>query len=257
MKLKALCIFIYRLNTILKRMKLKIILFLFIMIGTVALIGAVQYSGDTFLVYKVDLKKQNLEMFWKDAKGNRFGSIEKLRSWVEKKKLKLEFAMNAGMYKPDNSPQGLYIENEKILSPLDTAKALGNFYLKPNGVFYISTNKIANICTTEKFRSDSKIKYATQSGPMLIIDGKIHPDFKEESKNVNIRNGVGILPDGKVVFVLSKKDVNFYDFAYYFKSLGCKNALYLDGFVSRAYIPSEKWIQTDGNFGALFAVTRK
>ncbi|WP_316932864.1 phosphodiester glycosidase family protein [Flavobacterium aquidurense] len=91
----------------------------------------------------------------------------------------------------------------------------------------------------------------------LFIDGKIHAEFKKGSANLNIRNGVGILPDGKVIFVWSKKEINFYDFADYFKSLGCKNALYLDGFVSRAYVPSENWIQTDGNFGVLFAVTKK
>lgn len=68
---------------------------------------------------------------------------------------------------------------------------------------------------------------------------------------------MGILPNGKMVFVLSKKEVNFYEFAKYFKDFGCKNALYLDGFVSRAYLPSENWIQTDGNFGVLFAVTTK
>jgi uncharacterized protein YigE (DUF2233 family) len=140
---------------------------------------------------------------------------------------------------------------------LDTTRAAGNFYLKPNGVFYLTTKKTAKICTTENFRNNKNIEYATQSGPMLIIDGQIHPDFKKGSANLNIRNGVGILPDGNIVFVLSKKEINFYDFASYFKSLGCKNALYLDGFVSRAYAPSQNWIQTDGNFGALFAVIGK
>lgn len=219
-------------------------------------VSAKVYSEDQFLVYKVDLKKQDLKLYWKNENGQNFGSIQNLKLWIERKNLKLDFAMNAGMYKKDNSPQGLYIEKQKVLSPLDTMKAAGNFYLKPNGVFYITTKKTAEICRTEKFQNNGKIDYATQSGPMLITDGKIHPDFKEGSSNLNIRNGVGILPDGKVVFVLSKKEVNFYDFANYFKSLGCKNALYLDGFVSRAYLPAENWIQTDGNFGVLFAVTK-
>ncbi|WP_264554492.1 phosphodiester glycosidase family protein [Flavobacterium sp. N1861] len=56
---------------------------------------------------------------------------------------------------------------------------------------------------------------------------------------------------------MSKKEINFYDFATYFKKLGCKNALYLDGFVSRTYYPEEKWIQTDGNFGVLIGITNK
>ena len=75
------------------------------------------------------------------------------------------------------------------------------------------------------------IKYATQSGPMLIIDGQIHPAFKQGTANLNIRNGVGILPNNKLLFVMSKKEMNLYDFANYFKNSGCINALYLDGFV--------------------------
>jgi uncharacterized protein YigE (DUF2233 family) len=92
---------------------------------------------------------------------------------------------------------------------------------------------------------------------MLVIDGKIHPAFKQGSANLNIRNAVGILPDGKIVFAMSKTQINFYDFAMYFKELGCENALFLDGFVSRTYLPEENWVQTDGNFGVMIGVTKK
>ena len=235
-------------------MKLKITILVFSIVAL--FLNAKIYTDNSFVIYKVDTKKQDLKLFLKDENGQNFGSIENLKLWIEKKNLKLNFAMNGGMYKKDYSPQGLYIEKKKNVVPLDMTKAAGNFYLKPNGVFYLTTDNTAKICTTELFRNNGKIKYATQSGPMLLIDGKIHSDFKEGSSNLNIRNGVGILSDGKVVFVLSKKEINFYDFANYFKSLGCKNALYLDGFVSRAYVPSENWIQTDGNFGVLFAVTK-
>jgi uncharacterized protein YigE (DUF2233 family) len=238
-------------------MKLKIGISILAIVLLTAFINAKVYSDDQFLTYTVDLKKQDLKLFLKNEKNQNFGSIQNLKSWIEQKNLKLEFAMNGGMYKKDNSPQGLYIENQKVVSPLDTTKAAGNFYLKPNGVFYLTTQNVPKICITEKFHNDTKITYATQSGPMLVIDNEIHPDFKKGSANLNIRNGVGILPNGKVVFVLSKTPINFYDFAKYFKDLGCQNALYLDGFVSRAYVPSENWIQTDGNFGVLFAVTTK
>jgi uncharacterized protein YigE (DUF2233 family) len=160
------------------------------------------------------------------------------------------------MYKPDGSPQGLFIENGKTLSPLDTSSGGGNFYLKPNGVFYITADNKAVICKTPDFKDNGKLKYATQSGPMLMIDGQIQPAFKEGSANLNIRNGVGILPDGRIIFAMSKSGINFYDFAQYFKSLGCKNALYLDGLVSRAYLPEKNWAQTDGNFGVIIAVIK-
>ena len=138
---------------------------------------------------------------------------------------------------------------------MNTANAKGNFYLKPNGVFYVTTTIHTVFCTTEKFKNNGKIKYATQSGPMLVIEGQIHPALKEGSTNLNIRNGVGILLGNKVIFVMSKKEINFYDFANYFKRMGCKNALYLDGFVSRTYLPSKDWIQTDGDFGVIIGVT--
>ena len=85
----------------------------------------------------------------------------------------------------------------------------------------------------------------------------MHHAFKKGSSNVQIRNGVGILPDGNLIFAMSKEPVNFYDFAQYFESLGCKNALYLDGFVSRTYLPSKNWIQDDGDFGVIIGVTNK
>ena len=210
---------------------------------------------DRFVSYVVDTKKQDIKLYWKDDQQQIFKSIQNLKSWLDKKHKKLVFAMNAGMYKKDNSAQGLFIENRKLVTALDTTSGAGNFYLKPNGVFYIRVDNLPGICTTSKFINNGKLKYATQSGPMLIIDGQIQSAFKAGSTNLNIRNGVGILPDNRVVFAMSKKEVNFYDFAEYFKNLGCKNALYLDGLVSRTYLPEKNWKQTDGNFGVIIGVT--
>jgi uncharacterized protein YigE (DUF2233 family) len=92
---------------------------------------------------------------------------------------------------------------------------------------------------------------------MLVIDGQIHPSFTSGSKNVNVRNGVGILPNKQVLFAMSKTEINFYDFASYFKKMGCRNALYLDGFVSRTYLPEQNWMQMDGDFAVIISVTKK
>ncbi|MFN8281835.1 MAG: phosphodiester glycosidase family protein [Chitinophagales bacterium] len=214
-------------------------------------------SNADFITYEVDLQKQDLKLYWKDENNVAFKSILNLKNHLEKKQKKLLFAMNAGMYKPDYSPQGLFIQEQKTLQSIDTNSASGNFYWKPNGVFYVTTNHKAMVCKTENFKSITTVKYATQSGPMLVIDGNIHPEFKQGSTKLNIRNGVGILPNGNPVFVMSKQEINFYDFANYFKTLGCKNALYLDGFVSRTYLPEKNWIQTDGNFGVIIGVCKK
>lgn len=212
-------------------------------------------ADDRFVTYVVDTKKQHIRLFWKNDKQETFESIQNLKTWLNGRRQKLLFAMNGGMYKQDNSPQGLFIENQRIVTPLDTSNGRGNFYLKPNGVFYTTTDNIPVICTTKSFDGNEQIEYATQSGPMLVIEGHIHPAFKRDSKNLNIRNGVGILPGGKIVFAMSKDEISFYDFANHFKRLGCKSALYLDGFVSRTYLPEKGWIQTDGDFGVIIGVT--
>lgn|SRR5574343_110461 len=217
--------------------------------------GKPSNEDDRFVSYIVNPKKQNLEFFWKNEKDEHFKNAENLISWLKNKNKKLLFSTNGGMYKKDNSPQGLYVEKTITKSEIDTSNGNGNFYLKPNGIFYLTTDKNPIICKTEDFVNNGMIKYATQSGPMLVIDGEIHAAFKKNSTNLNIRNGVGILPNNQIIFAISKKEINFYDFAEYFKKLGCKNALYLDGFVSRTYLPEKNWEQIDGNFGVIIGVT--
>lgn len=211
---------------------------------------------DSLLIHLVDLKKSDLAFYLKDEQGKFFHNHKNLKSELAKKGKKLTFAVNGGMYNRDHSPQGLYIENGRLVAPLDTQSAgYGNFYLQPNGVFYLTKNKNGFVKTTSNFQLEQDITFATQSGPMLVIDGKIHPVFREGSKNLNIRNGVGVLPDGRLLFVMSKTKINLYNFANFFKKQGCQNALYLDGFVSRTYLPEQDYEEFDGKFGVIIGET--
>jgi uncharacterized protein YigE (DUF2233 family) len=207
-----------------------------------------------FLSFVTD--PSSIKLYWKDDNGQIIRSIQNLKQFLETKNQELKFAMNGGMYMKDNSPQGLFIQNYTTLNQLDTLSGTGNFYLKPNGVFYLTKNNEAFVCQSKEFIDTGQISFATQSGPMLLIGGQIHEAFKKGSANLNIRNGVGILPDNSVIFAMSKQEVNFYDFAEFFKNIGCKNALYLDGLVSRTYLPEENWKQLDGNFGVIIGVTK-
>lgn len=211
-------------------------------------------QDDLFLSYTVDAKSSGIKMFWKNDSGEVLGNFQRLDSCVKTQHSRLLFAMNAGMFTAEYSPLGLFVEKGKVITPLNMSSGKGNFYLRPGGVFYVTNDKRAGICTVDEWKNTTAITYATQSGPMLVINGKIHPDFVEKSTNLNVRNGVGILPNNDVLFVMSKKEVNFYTFARYFQSMGCTNALYLDGFVSRAYLPEKKWEQTDGQFGVMIGV---
>jgi uncharacterized protein YigE (DUF2233 family) len=236
--------------------KKSIILLFWVVVSTLLIQFVWKSSDEEFVSYSANPKKETLRFYYKDDKQTNFQNLNNLKQWLNVKNTELVFAMNGGMYKKDKSPQGLYIENEIIKAPLDTVAGEGNFYLKPNGVFYLTTKNEAKVATTETFINNKNVKFATQSGPMLVSDGKIHKAFNASSTNLNIRNGVGILPDGQVLFAMSKKEINFYNFASFFKEKGCENALYLDGFVSRMYCPSQNWIQTDGDFGVIIAVTK-
>jgi uncharacterized protein YigE (DUF2233 family) len=234
-----------------------------LLLTAVALMLAVQFgwhlyqmaTQSAFISYRADLRRQQLRLYWKDERNHRFSSLEGLKKWLAAHQQQLVFAMNAGMFNPAYAPQGLFIQQGKTITPLDTASGPGNFYLKPNGVFYLSADTTAHICQTADFRDDGRVAFATQSGPMLVVDGRIHPAFRASSANVQIRNGVGLLPDGQVLLAMSRRKISFYDFAEYFRQAGCRQALYLDGFVSRTYEASSARPQTDGDFGVIIGVS--
>lgn len=229
-----------------------ILLFAAVLISWKVTTGA---DESNFVSFIANPMTQHVQMYWKDDKGNKLNSLANLKKHVESKKQQLQFGCNAGMYTLDHSPLGLYIENGKKIKALNTKSGKGNFYLMPNGVFYLTKDHKAFVCETSQFKETSSIQWATQSGPMLVIDGAIHSAFKQGSTNLNIRNGVGILPDGKVLFAMSKEPINLYDFASYFLQKGCKQALYLDGAVSRTFLPEKNWEQLDGDFGVMIGVT--
>lgn len=152
----------------------------------------------------------------------------------------LKFGMNAGMYHPNYQPVGLYIENSKQQVALNTQQGVGNFFMQPNGV--LAWNKDhAIITTTSAWQAQSfNASYATQSGPMLVVNHQIMQNFIPESDSKKIRNGVGI-KNGQLYFVMSQERVNFYEFAEFFKEkLSVKQALYLDGSISSIYAPTLK-----------------
>ena len=212
-------------------------------------------ESDKFASFVVNPKVSNVEFYWKGNDGRAFKSIQNLKSYLEKKGKRLRFAMNGGMYEKDNLPKGLFVQNQKTLRELDIKDGSGNFYLKPNGVFYLTTDNTARVAQTSNFENNGEVRFATQSGPMLIIAGAINAQFAENSLNLNIRNGVCILPDNKIVFAISRREVSFYELARYFKNQNCRDALYLDGFVSRLYLPEENIEQVDGDFAVIIGVT--
>lgn len=207
-----------------------------------------------FADFIVDSNAANVEFFWKDENGEIFKSIRNLENYAKRNGKRLHFAMNGGMYMEDRKPLGLFIQNGRQLTALNTREAEGNFYLKPNGVFFITDDKKASVVRTEDFRDDGHIKFATQSGPLLVADGEINAVFTPDSESFYLRNGVCVLEDNRIVFSISREKVNFYDFAAHFKNLGCRNALYLDGYVSKMHLPEEGIVDSGGEFGVIIGI---
>jgi prepilin-type processing-associated H-X9-DG protein len=148
------------------------------------------------------------------------------------------FAMNAGMYDDDGRPIGLAIVEGRQKHAINRRKGGGNFHLMPNGVFQVRKNGRAEIVTSDKWRASPDFRFATQSGPMLVIDGKLHPAFEHDGMSRNVRNGVGVT-SGKALFVISDDPVSFGKFARFFRDrLKARNALFFDGSVSALWDPA-------------------
>ena len=195
------------------------------------------YGEAGYVVCTIDLARYELRMFLRDREGKPYGSLSRLLDSPEGQKL--AFAMNGGMYDDHRLPVGLYVENGRTMKAINTASGGGNFHLKPNGVFYASGENAGVLETAHFLAAKPKAEIATQSGPMLVIDGKIHPAFSQDSTSRKLRNGVCVRQGRIVIFAISDKPVTFMEFARLFKdALVCRDALFLDGSVSSLYAPS-------------------
>jgi uncharacterized protein YigE (DUF2233 family) len=196
----------------------------------------VEFEASSFTVCEVSAA-QDLRLFQSGPDGA-YGSFNAVEEALAAKGETLGFGMNAGMYHPDLRPVGLYIEEGVEKTPLVTREGPGNFALLPNGVFCIGAG-LRVIESLAYQAAPPKCRFATQSGPMLVIDGALHPKFMVGSDSLHIRNGVGTSDDGQTAyFAISNQPVNFYDFARLFRDkLRVKNALYLDGAISRLLAP--------------------
>ncbi|MEO6198393.1 MAG: phosphodiester glycosidase family protein [Sphingomicrobium sp.] len=152
---------------------------------------------------------------------------------------KVAFAMNAGMFGTDGRPIGLAIANGKPVRAINLRDGGGNFHLKPNGVFLVRKNGRAEIVESSRYQASGDIALATQSGPMLVIGGSLHPKFEADGESHNLRNGVGIAPGGTPLFVMTADPVSFGKFARFFRDrLHSRDALYFDGSVSSLWDPA-------------------
>lgn len=200
----------------------------------------VVYDNNRYTMCEVDAGTEQLQLFLNDSSGSLYGQFPAINRALKAQGQQLAFAMNAGMYHDDRSPVGHYVENGTELMRVVPNAGPGNFGLLPNGVFCIRAGRADVIETLAFVARAPDCTFATQSGPMLVIDGALHPRFLIDSTSRYVRNGVGTSADGqRTVFVLSRNAVTFHEFGRLFRdALTLPNALYFDGNISRLYAPS-------------------
>ena len=197
---------------------------------------------------------KNIQMFYKDQSYNPFWNIWNVKQSIERQGKQLVFAMNGGMYTPLFKPVGLFIDQGKQIQPINLKNGDNNFCWKPNGVFAIDNNGKAQVMVSEKF-SNSNIRFATQSGPMILINRKMHDGF-QSSTSTYIRNAVGVKSNGDVFFCISLQAVTFQQLAEFMLKNGCVNALYFDGSVSEMYCPKNSQWDCGSSFGVIVGYIR-
>jgi uncharacterized protein YigE (DUF2233 family) len=202
-------------------------------------------ANNSYTACTVDVNQQSLGLFNLDPYGQPYGNFSALGAKLGSEGKILTFAMNAGMFDQNLKAIGYYVEDGKQLKKLNRKNGSGNFHMKPNGVFYVKGQK-SGVMETEAFaKSGIKPDLASQSGPMLVINGALHPKISASGTSRKIRNGVGMTDDHTLVFVISNNAITFYEFAQLFQTeLACPNALFLDGTISS--IHSSELNRTDG-----------
>lgn len=169
------------------------------------------------------------------------------------------FATNGGMFDDAGKPIGYYVEDGTRGHKLNTNAGYGNFHLLPNGVFYGDAQGRWAVSTSADFAAKvtHRPQFGTQSGPMLVIAGKLHPKIDADGQSLKLRNGVGVDKAGRAHFVISNEPVSFGKLARYFRdALHCPNALFLDGSVSSLWDPEHGRVDGGPPLGPLIVVEK-
>jgi uncharacterized protein YigE (DUF2233 family) len=217
---------------------------------------SMEYERNAYTICEVDLHKHTVRLYWKRSDGNPYAYLSALPRTLEGGAGRMLFATNGGMFDPALKPVGLYVEQGRELVHVNTLSGYGNFHMKPNGIFFVSGDKAAVAETGAFLKQRPRTDLATQSGPMLVINGRVHPRFDKRSTSLKARNGVGVRTDGRVLFAISEGEVSFDAFARLFRDgLKCPNALFLDGgSASNLYAPTLNRLGNFVSLGPMLAV---
>lgn len=217
---------------------------------------SITFEENRFTQCIADPAKHRIEMHITGRNGLLYRGFPALAS--ETRIETVAFGMNGGMYDARSRPIGYYVEDGEKLYSLNQKDGAGNFHMKPNGVFF-GKGREWQVLTADAFATEAKERpdFGTQSGPMLLIDDELHPEFTPNGTSKYIRNAVGVDAGGRAHFVVSDEPVSFGKMARMMRDVAkTPNALYLDGEVSALWNPAKG--RMDGRYplGPLILVTR-
>lgn len=200
---------------------------------------------------------EKVRILWRDDADQPLRTFPAAAAFLAKKGLEPAFLMNGGIFEPGGIPSGLLVQEGETVRPVNRRDGRGNFFLKPNGILLIGKNG-ARVIRTDEYPLDGfEVREAVQSGPLLLRKGEPHPAFNAGSPNRLHRNGVGVDAEGRLVFAItefrSPKMPNLHAFAMLFKSLGCEDALFLDGDISQLRA-TDKLDRPSNRFGSIFVI---
>ena len=218
-----------------------------------------RFEGAALTVCRFDARLQTLTLVQDDAVGRPYRTFAAIEQALGGRAAKVSFAMNAGMFDEQGRAIGLYVENGIERRALNRRDGPGNFHMSPNGVFAQDKAGGVYVTATERFSSEvPDPRWATQSGPMLVIDGELHPRFHTDGPSKLIRNGVGVSDTHTAWFVISEEAISFGRFARFFRDeLGCANALFLDGSVSSLWDPAAGRRDSHAELGPVVVVSSR
>jgi uncharacterized protein YigE (DUF2233 family) len=197
------------------------------------------FEGSRFTVCAFDAHRHELRLASRGRDGAYLRGFAALSAELGADAARVRFAMNAGMFNDEGAPIGLYVADGVEEHALQLSDGPGNFHLKPNGVFWQGADGAVHVETSEDYAlALHEPRWATQSGPMLVIDGALHPRIADDGVSRYVRNGVGVRDANTALFVISSGAVSFGRFARFFRDqLHCRNALFFDGSVSSLWAP--------------------
>lgn len=214
----------------------------------------IEHAGVTFRVVSVDPTRVDLDLYGHTPDGSDVHRFAELDAWLDSQGRRLIAVTNAGIFMEDLRPLGLCVERGRLVRDVNRADGYGNFYLKPNGIFWLDAAG-AHVAETAAYAPTGDVRLATQSGPLVLSDGQLHPSLRADSPNVLVRSGVCVDARGRVHLAISDA-TRFYELATLFRdALGCDDGLYLDGAISQLEtrdhpVPDELEVA----FGGLLAI---